>query len=57
MCDLGADIEARDNGGCMPLHLEDCHCRISVMKELIEVRNVVFNAKVMWKIHPILILL
>jgi hypothetical protein len=57
MCVLRADIEACNNRGCMPLHLEACHCRISVMKELIEVRNVVVNANVMWKIHPILILL
>ena len=48
LCDRGADVEARLFGcypGSRPLHLAAADGRISVMKDLIEVRNADINAK------------
>jgi len=39
LCDRGADIEARDNTGCRPLHQAAYHSRLSIMKYLIEERK------------------
>ena len=40
LCDSGADIEARTNGGWRPLHTAARNGRFSVVKELVQVRNV-----------------
>jgi ankyrin repeat protein len=44
-CDLGADTEARDNDRVRPLHYAAGYGDISVVKELIEVRNAEINAR------------
>jgi len=48
LCDRGADVEARTSGwppGSRPLHLAAVYGLISVVKELIEVRNADINAR------------
>jgi ankyrin repeat protein len=48
LCDRGADVEARTSGwppGSRPLHLAAMYGHISVVKELIEVRNADINAR------------
>ena len=48
MCDRGADVEARITGefhGSRPLHIAAAYGQISVVKELIEVRNADINAR------------
>jgi len=45
LCDRGADIEARDYGGWRPLHYAAIYGHISIVKELIEVRNADINAR------------
>jgi ankyrin repeat protein len=45
LCDRGADVEARDNGGWRPLHYAAIYGHISVVKELIEERNAEINAR------------
>jgi len=45
LCDHGADIEARDDNGLRPLHYAARYDNISVVKELIEVRNADVNAR------------
>ena len=49
LCDCGADFEARSTfflqSGWRPLHHAACHDHISIVKELIEVRNAGINAR------------
>ena len=45
LCDHGADIEARTFIGWRPLHSAACFGNISIVKELIEVRNADVNAR------------
>ena len=44
LCDRGADVEARCHDGSRPLHRAAMNGHISVVKELIEVRNAEINA-------------
>jgi ankyrin repeat protein len=45
LCDHGADVEARGSGEQRPLHFAVSNGHISVVKELIEVRNADINAR------------
>jgi ankyrin repeat protein len=48
LCDLGADVEARITEwprGSRPLHMAAAYSHISIMKELIEVRNADINVR------------
>jgi len=45
LCDRGADIEVRYDSEYRPLHVAAYHGHISIVKELIEVRNAEINAR------------
>jgi ankyrin repeat protein len=45
LCDRGADVKARDQDGRRPLHYAATYGHISIVKELIEVRNAEINAR------------